>query len=86
MQKKPQTNKQKKLMMITLKRKLICVALEVLVKFFLFPKETRKQDCKKHSAVHSLGKMLNLTFLLQPLFGELFQGAHSPSNRDTGKA
>lgn len=42
--------------------------------------------CKKYSAVHSLGKMLNLTFLLQPLFGELFQGEHSSSNHDTGKA
>lgn len=30
--------KKKKLVMITLKCKLICVALEVLVKFFLFPK------------------------------------------------
>lgn len=34
--------------MITLKRKLICVALEVLVKFFLSPKETRKQDSAKN--------------------------------------
>lgn len=47
-------------------------------------KVTRKQGCKKYCAVHCLGTMLNLT-ILQSLFGELFQGAHSFSTHDTGK-
>lgn len=41
---------------------------------------------KKHSAIHFLGKMLNLTVLLQALFGELFQGTHSSSHHDTQEA
>lgn len=40
----------------------------------------------KHSAVYCLGKMLNVTILLQSLFGELFRGTYSSSNHDMPEA
>lgn len=40
---------------------------------------------KKHCAICYLEKLLNLTILLQPLFGELFQETHSSSNHESQK-
>lgn len=62
--------------MIALKGKLILAALEVLVK--CFPKQPENETLQETFCCSLLGKDAKSDHSPPTLFGELFQGTHSP--------